>query len=376
MRQSPAQLFHRRNRVDLNQATGQEQGRAADLDGGARRRQREKTLPDLVELVEQIQVGQEDLRFHDTIQRRAGLLQQARQVRQDDLGLTGDIGAEERAVRVDPRLAGQPILEVGSELARGKNQRLGDDGDVALRERLGQIGGADATRIYAAAGRERDQVNLDATARHPQAGDRYDGQRRQVRKTLAPDLEEAVELGEIGEEHLALHDAPEIRAALAQHRLEVVQNIARLPLDVGTVVGKGRVRASFGRNAGPVVAGDLAGGEEKAAVSAFGMGDDKVDLELAARNEKTLRSDLNRRARRRRRKELLPGRVECLEMREIAQEHLSLDHVLQAAAGFGEHGGQVLQDIRRLRGRIGAGFGWNSGPVIAGDLARRKDKPV
>ena len=91
------------------------------------------------------------------------------------------------------------------------------------------------------------------------------------------------------------------------------------------------------------------------------MSDDKVDFELATRNEKTLRSDLNRGARRR-----------------------GLDHVLQAAAGFGKHGGQVLQDVRGLpldRGsmmrkeRIRASFGRDSGPVITGDLAGRKDEP-
>src|SRR3954463_16120599 len=114
-------------------------------------------------------------------------------------------------------------------------------------------------------GKNRREVDVDAAAGREQTAQLRRGARRGGRKELLPYLVEVVEVVEVGEEDLRLHRVLQIAAGRLKDAAQVVQDVARLLLDVGAVVGEGRVLPRLGRYAGLVVGGNLAGGIQRLA---------------------------------------------------------------------------------------------------------------
>src|SRR5258706_13827358 len=106
-------------------------------------------------------------------------------------------------------------------------------------------------------GADPPKVDLDAAAWNQKRAHLYRGAWRRRREELLPYLVEVEEVIEVGEEYLRLHHVLEVAAGGLEHAAEIVQNVARLLLDVGAVVGEGRILPRFGRHAGLVVRGDL-----------------------------------------------------------------------------------------------------------------------
>src|SRR5436305_1141448 len=84
----------------------------------------------------------------------------------------------------------------------------------------------------------------------------------------------------------------------------------------------------------------------------LGKNRSKVDFDAAAWHEQA--AYLHRGARRRRREEFLPYLVEVVEVVEVSQEDLRLDHVVERHAGRLEHAPKVLEDVARLLLDVGA----------------------
>ena len=107
---------HEADEVDLDQRVlDQQAGRA---DGGARRRHGEIFLPDLVEGIEVPQVGEEDLRLDDILERAAGRLERRPQVFEDVAGLLLDLRPVIGEGRVEPgvyELIALPLRLVGAD---------------------------------------------------------------------------------------------------------------------------------------------------------------------------------------------------------------------------------------------------------------------
>src|SRR5215471_10792504 len=73
----------------------------------------------------------------------------------------------------------------------------------------------------------RDEVDLDQRVLHEQRGGAHRRPRWRRREELLPDLIESVEVSEIRQEHLRLHDLLERRPRRLERAHEVVQDVAR-----------------------------------------------------------------------------------------------------------------------------------------------------
>src|SRR5262249_15380719 len=90
---------------------------AGNANSGAGRRLGEKLLPALVEGEKVVEVGEEDLRLDDVVQRATGRGERVLQLRENVAGLLLDRRAVIRKGRVDPRLWGDPGLVRAGDLA-------------------------------------------------------------------------------------------------------------------------------------------------------------------------------------------------------------------------------------------------------------------
>jgi hypothetical protein len=210
------------------------------------------------------------------------------------------------------------------------------------------------------------------------------------------------EVVQVGEEHLRLHHVLEAAAGGVEHALQVVEDVARLLLDVGPVVGERRILPRLGRHAGLVIGGDLAGGIERVArehalaivrhrrrrgfpgdhfPSDSWLDSPQIDLDLAAGHEQA--THLHGGARRRRGEKLLPDLVEMMEVVEVEEKDLGLHDVLQLASARLEHLAQVAEDVARLlldvravigERRVLPRLGRHARPVVRGDLAGRVER--
>src|SRR5262249_6951103 len=248
----------RGDHVDLHQRVLHQQPGGAD--GGAGRRRREELTPHLVEAEEILEVRVKHLGLHDVLERGAGRLQGLDEVFEDEARLALDVRAVERERRIHAGLAWHAGLEVAGQLAGGEDQ-------VADHDSLG-VGGqrAGAVGLDHTAGRLRhggDQIDLDEGAGHQQTGraDRRAG--RWGREELFPHLVEGVEVPEIGVEDLSLHHVIERRPGGLERLRQILEHVARLPLDGRAVVGERRVEARRGRDAVLEVTGQLTGGEDE-----------------------------------------------------------------------------------------------------------------
>src|SRR5579864_5822760 len=83
-----------------------------------------------------------------------------------------------------------------------------------------------------------DQINLDAAAVNQQSGCSDRGPRRRCLEEILPDLVEREEVGKVGQEHLRLYHLIQRAAGRFEGVLQVVEDVAGLFLDRGTVIGE------------------------------------------------------------------------------------------------------------------------------------------
>ncbi len=145
----------------------------------------------------------EHLGFDHTIQRRAGRHERPRQVLEDVARLALDVRPIERKRRIEARLARDAGLEIAGELAGGKDEIAGDDRLGVVRQRARALGSHHASRGPRHRG---GQVDLDQAAGNQQAAGADRRPRRRRREEFTPHLVESVEVREVGEKYLRLHD--------------------------------------------------------------------------------------------------------------------------------------------------------------------------
>src|SRR5579862_3463885 len=104
------------------------------------------------------------------------------------------------------------------------------------------------------------QVDFDATTRYEQAADLQCRAWRRRGKELLPHLIEIVEIVQVGQEHLRLYDVVERAAGGLEHALKIAEDVARLLLDVRSVVWKGRILPGLLGDAGRHMRSELSRG--------------------------------------------------------------------------------------------------------------------
>jgi hypothetical protein len=166
----------------------------------------------------------------------------------------------------------------------------------------------------------------------------------------------------------------ERRARRLEGLFQILQHVRRLQLDIRTIEGKAVPLARFRWHAGLEVAGELACGEDEIADderfvvigerARDGRGDDfvleslarhvtdKVDLDQRIRHQESGAADGG--ARRGHLEIPLPHRVEAVEVVEVGEKYLRLDHVLERGARRREGLFQIFEDIRCLQLDVGA----------------------
>src|SRR5689334_4468938 len=98
-----------------------------------------------------------------------------------------------------------------------------------------------------------DEVDLDATTGHEQPAHLQRRARRRGREEFLPYLVEVMEIGEVGQEYLRLHDVVQRAAGGLEHAPQIAENVPRLLLDVRAVVRKRRVLPCLVGHAGGLV---------------------------------------------------------------------------------------------------------------------------
>ena len=190
------------DQIDLDHRVLDQQPCGADR--GTRRGCREIFFPHFVESVEFGEVLEKHLCLDDVIQRRARRFERLSQVVEHIARSFLDVRAIEREVRIRPSFYRDSGFEVSGKLAGGKYQAadlecLGVGGewlwDVGF-----DCGALDVTRYIT------DQIDLDHRVFDQQSRSPNRGARRGRREIFLPHLIEGVELLEILEEHLRLHD--------------------------------------------------------------------------------------------------------------------------------------------------------------------------
>src|SRR5262249_19352725 len=184
---------------------------------------------------------------------------------------------------------------------------------------------------------DADQIDFDERVLHQEAGRADRCARWRDFEIFLPHLIEAIEVVEIGEEDLRLHDLVERASCCFERLLEIFQDKAGLQLNVRVVVGEVRMPPRFRRNAGSEIAGELSRGEDETADlegfrivckrlrcvrldrllggSFAGYAADQVDLDQRVLDQEASRTD--RRARGREFEILLPHLIEAVEIVEI-----------------------------------------------------------
>src|SRR5262249_14369978 len=204
---------------------------------------------------------------------------------------------------------------------------------------------------------------------HQQSGAADGGaRRRQLGKSVAQG-DEAMKITKVGEKDLRLDHVIERGAGGLEGLFQVVEDVCRLQFDIRAVEWKAPLPARLPRNAGLEIARQLTGGEyeiandERLAVigerARNGRSDDlvreplarhvgdEIDLDQRIGDQQSGAADGG--ARRRHLKVALPQRIEAVEVGEISEKDLRLDHVIERGAGGLEGLLQIFEDVRRLQ---------------------------
>src|SRR3954469_23686069 len=231
--------------VDLD-ATARHQ-ESADLHGRAWRWRRKELLPDLVEVMEVVEVGEENLRLHRVLEIATGRLEDAAQVLHDVARLLLDVGAVIGKRGILARLGRHANLVVGGDLPGGVKRVAANDALTVMGHRRWRFR---AGHPVAPDGRAHaPKIDLHLAAGHEQRAYLDRGARRRRGKELFPHLVEVVEVVEIGKEDLRLHHVLELAAGRLEHTAQVIEDVARLFLDRGAVIRERRILARLGRHA-------------------------------------------------------------------------------------------------------------------------------
>src|SRR5712691_3283879 len=219
-----------------------------------------------------------------------------------------------------------------------------------------------------------DEIDLDQRARDQEPGSADGRPRRRDLEILLPDLIEGVEVRKTSHEDLSLEHLVERAAGGRECLLEILENEARLLLDVRAVIRESGVLLRRGRYAGLEVACQLTGGKDQIADSerlgvvrerlrrrrldrfAFDAlprhVTDQIDLHQSPRNQEPSGSDGG--ARRRHLEIVAPYLVEGIESVEVGHEDLGLNDMIERAAGGLERLLQVAEHVMRLQLDVGA----------------------
>ena len=194
--------------------------------------------------------------------------------------------------------------------------------------------------------RREDRTGDEESARGHRAAGRHQAH------VLGPDLVDVIEVLQVGLVELGLDRLVDARAGRLHHLAERVEDVVRLHLGVGAVVGE--VRLAPHRNTGLEVGGRERGGKHERhrlhcvrrmlgvhrVRDGVGVDDlaldrsvigkpNRVQVQAAARDDVVVATDDRRTGRRRIGKELLPDQLELVEVGGVDERDLGLERVLE-----------------------------------------------